>query len=1017
MDTQLLAQSFNLNEVTGSQTNNLKLSSEHLNELSPQTNDSSGFISHRSMNNYSSGNNNRMSALFWSGQQSNQLLDENSPINTTTNNNSNNLSIAAGSVFGGNSSNSVDMNPIESSVLNSVNAVSAASWYGVAAAAAAANDPRLNNEYNEYVSRLMGVTNAAMAGGCYPGHLSPSGFSGNYALSNINNNNSNISTGSNEFLSSHFSTRTRSNSPRSSAIAAAVGGAISASLPTGASPYNNNNMNSSNNSNSNNRFPRGRYPNNVSCNSPVNTMQSNRRIDSLDYHNSPMSTFHLNNNNNPNNSNNNNNINNAPNNNNTAAMLAYEKHQKAVAVAAAAAAAVAANTGGGVPNSQTNQYNALNSHPFNPALNSQQSYQHQHHHHQHQHHLQQQIQSPQAGCGGNSNNGGGGGVSMAAAAAAAAAAMHSLHNVAAAAAVHTGHTTSGGVHTATNTFRGLSQRRKRRVLFTQAQVYELERRFKQQKYLSAPEREHLSQLINLTPTQVKIWFQNHRYKCKRAQKDKEASSISDHHSTPNTMDLRNETMNTNNLSVNDRTGMNRRSVNDLLDNPLLSSSSINTTNSINHRKLGLNLTDQHSVNSDISNCSESSSVEEYHVDGHSHLMHTIDGGKIRLRSPDFRIKAQACNRSNGNNNNNNNTNNYDCIPPTLRCNDRNELDLIKSANLMTQQQQQQQQQNQPHNQSTIDTPFDFFGYNDLLLNTNNYALKQGGRSMFNYPTNQLSSTPIPVPSNFQASYENERNESISPKSKISELTNNQITTGNYANNPFSNYPFVPNSNYYANYNTSPTYLQNFLTANDRNNVNATSPSLMDNNNNNNNQNSASPIESNLNEINKSLNLTMATAATTTITPTMTTTTITPPLSSTSCFTPSQLVAAASLLNSRSDLCKTSPSLSSSSTTAPSLFQSTRTTTPSNVKNYSLTNTLSDVNNITMNTDQLMSEQQKFCMKNIKHESILDNQPEEEELVKSEDCTPYKSLISIDDAGNTNRFTDFTSLIAGTSSRI
>lgn len=49
----------------------------------------------------------------------------------------------------------------------------------------------------------------------------------------------------------------------------------------------------------------------------------------------------------------------------------------------------------------------------------------------------------------------------------------------------------------------LAQRRKRRVLFTQAQVYELERRFKQQKYLSAPEREHLASLIHLTPTQVR----------------------------------------------------------------------------------------------------------------------------------------------------------------------------------------------------------------------------------------------------------------------------------------------------------------------------------------------------------------------------------------------------------------------------------------------------------------------------------------------------------------------------------
>ncbi|XP_020310500.1 homeobox protein Nkx-2.4 [Oncorhynchus kisutch] len=68
-------------------------------------------------------------------------------------------------------------------------------------------------------------------------------------------------------------------------------------------------------------------------------------------------------------------------------------------------------------------------------------------------------------------------------------------------------------------------RRKRRVLFSQAQVYELERRFKQQKYLSAPEREHLASMIHLTPTQVKIWFQNHRYKMKRQAKDKANQQI------------------------------------------------------------------------------------------------------------------------------------------------------------------------------------------------------------------------------------------------------------------------------------------------------------------------------------------------------------------------------------------------------------------------------------------------------------------------------------------------------------
>ena len=60
------------------------------------------------------------------------------------------------------------------------------------------------------------------------------------------------------------------------------------------------------------------------------------------------------------------------------------------------------------------------------------------------------------------------------------------------------------------------KKRKRRVLFTKAQTYELERRFRQQRYLSAPEREHLASIIRLTPTQVKIWFQNHRYKTKRA---------------------------------------------------------------------------------------------------------------------------------------------------------------------------------------------------------------------------------------------------------------------------------------------------------------------------------------------------------------------------------------------------------------------------------------------------------------------------------------------------------------------
>uniref|UniRef100_A0A7E4VQY6 Homeobox domain-containing protein n=1 Tax=Panagrellus redivivus TaxID=6233 RepID=A0A7E4VQY6_PANRE len=63
-------------------------------------------------------------------------------------------------------------------------------------------------------------------------------------------------------------------------------------------------------------------------------------------------------------------------------------------------------------------------------------------------------------------------------------------------------------------------KRKPRVLFTQVQVAKLEERFKKQKYVSAHEREELANLLGLTPTQIKIWFQNRRYKCKRLDQDR-----------------------------------------------------------------------------------------------------------------------------------------------------------------------------------------------------------------------------------------------------------------------------------------------------------------------------------------------------------------------------------------------------------------------------------------------------------------------------------------------------------------
>ncbi|EYC13236.1 hypothetical protein Y032_0044g1051 [Ancylostoma ceylanicum] len=66
-------------------------------------------------------------------------------------------------------------------------------------------------------------------------------------------------------------------------------------------------------------------------------------------------------------------------------------------------------------------------------------------------------------------------------------------------------------------------RRKRRVLFTQQQVNELERQFRHKKYLSAQDREILAKNIGLSPTQVKIWFQNQRYKHKRQDKERAMS--------------------------------------------------------------------------------------------------------------------------------------------------------------------------------------------------------------------------------------------------------------------------------------------------------------------------------------------------------------------------------------------------------------------------------------------------------------------------------------------------------------
>ncbi|NXJ79214.1 NKX32 protein, partial [Trogon melanurus] len=61
------------------------------------------------------------------------------------------------------------------------------------------------------------------------------------------------------------------------------------------------------------------------------------------------------------------------------------------------------------------------------------------------------------------------------------------------------------------------RKKRSRAAFSHAQVFELERRFNHQRYLSGPERADLAASLKLTETQVKIWFQNRRYKTKRRQ--------------------------------------------------------------------------------------------------------------------------------------------------------------------------------------------------------------------------------------------------------------------------------------------------------------------------------------------------------------------------------------------------------------------------------------------------------------------------------------------------------------------
>ncbi|KAJ7392454.1 hypothetical protein OS493_012118 [Desmophyllum pertusum] len=63
-----------------------------------------------------------------------------------------------------------------------------------------------------------------------------------------------------------------------------------------------------------------------------------------------------------------------------------------------------------------------------------------------------------------------------------------------------------------------------RTIFTPEQLERLEKEFDRQQYMVGAERHYLAASLNLTETQVKVWFQNRRIKWRKQKMDRPSSS-------------------------------------------------------------------------------------------------------------------------------------------------------------------------------------------------------------------------------------------------------------------------------------------------------------------------------------------------------------------------------------------------------------------------------------------------------------------------------------------------------------